>query len=78
MLVLESVLQSPSLPKHYIACTSGEPAICCNVFLFVSQHPHSNPGLLIVEIGKLHSVRHTPLDEGSARPSAVSLKGYSV
>jgi hypothetical protein len=66
MPVLESVLQSPSLPKHYIACTSGEPAIC-NVFLFVAQHPYSNPDLLIVEVWKLHSVRHTSLDEGSVR-----------
>ena len=74
--MLESVLQSPSLPKHYIACTFGEPAIC-NVFIFVAQQTYSNPGLT-VEVWKLHSVRHTPLDEGLARRSAVSFKGYGV
>jgi len=73
--VFESVLQSPSLPKHYIARTFGEPAIC-NVFLFVAQHPYSKSGLLTV--GLEIAFRHTPLDEGSARPSAMSFKGYSV
>lgn len=47
--MFESVLQFPSLPKHYILRTFGEPAIC-NVFLFVAQHPYSNPGLLIVDL----------------------------
>ena len=75
--MLESVLQSPSLPKHYISCISGEPAIC-SVFISVAQHPCSNPGLLIVEVWKLHSVRNTPLEKGSARRSAVSFKGYSA
>jgi hypothetical protein len=75
--VLDSILQSPSLTKYYIACTSGEPAIC-SVFLFVVQYPYSNPGLLIVEVRRLHSFRHTPLDEGSARRSTVSLEVYNV
>jgi len=76
MLVFEFVLQSPSLPKLHIACAFGEPEFAMFFFLW-RNIPYSNPSLLLL-VWKLHSVRHTPLDEGSARLSAVSFKGYSV